>query len=108
MGFQEIITAELFIRGTSNDQWKKLLDCYVTAAQKAGDSVRLLTQKGPRQFQIGFPHCRGASLRISSATSRRSEARHSGPRGWQLAGLLQLATRNRRSSDRSSLSARGE
>ena len=49
------VRQELFIRANSNDQWKKLVDPYVAAAQRAGDSVRLFVQKGPSHFDAINP-----------------------------------------------------
>ena len=49
------VKQELFIRATSNERWKKLLDPYIAAAQKAGDPVRLLTQKGSSHFDAINP-----------------------------------------------------
>jgi hypothetical protein len=44
------VRQELFIRAKSSQQWRGLSEQYVAAAEKAGDSVRMVTLEGNGHF----------------------------------------------------------
>jgi hypothetical protein len=44
------VRQDLFIRAKPGEQWSRMLEQYVAAAQKKGDPVRMLTLRGSGHF----------------------------------------------------------